>query len=288
MSDMPAQVVAMNDQPRSAAREPARGAEGVPVVSASEVTYSASGVDIVDRVSLTVSRGEFLAIVGPSGCGKTTFLNLVAGLGQPTGGTLLVDGMPPVPSPNRAMYAFARDALLPWRTAGQNVALPLEITKTPKPAIRARVSELLERVGLPGAEGRYRAELSQGMRQRVALARALAPKPDLLVMDEPFAALDAQTRVAMQRVLLDVLTAENTTVVFVTHDLGEAITLADRVALFSRRPCRLRELVKVPIEKPRDSADLRTDPRFHELYDRLWQVLREEVEGLRAGERRPS
>lgn len=259
------------------------GNSAVDVVMAEAVSFFAGSVHIVDSISLTVSPGEFVAIVGPSGCGKTTFLNLIAGINRPSRGRLNVAGAEPEPDPARVMYAFARDALLPWRTAADNVALPLEILKLPKDVVRRRVSELFDRVGLAGAEGRYRAELSQGMRQRVALARALAPRPRLLVMDEPFAALDAQTRVAMQRVLLEALAAEKSTVVFVTHDLGEAITLADRVAIFSKRPCRLRELVTVPIAKPRDSADIRSDARFHELYDHLWEILREETEELHKG-----
>lgn len=259
-----------------------------PLVEARDVTYSISdagrAVNIISEVSLDVPRGEFLAIVGPSGCGKTTFLNIVAGVDAQSSGTVLVNGRAPEPTPGHVMYAFARDALLPWRTAAQNIALPLEMMGMRPKDAAARVEELLGRVGLGGLGGRYRAELSQGMRQRVALARALAPKPELLVMDEPFAALDAQTRVAMQNVLLELLAAEQTTVVLVTHDLAEAITLADRVALFSRKPCIVRELVTVPIGKPRDGATLRSDPRFHELYERLWDVLREEVADLSGGD----
>lgn len=253
-----------------------------PWVRANKVSYSATRNDtafpIVDDISLDIRKGEFFSIVGPSGCGKTTFMNLVAGVDIPTAGELLVKGAPPQLGPGHVMYAFARDALLPWRTAAQNIALPLEMIGFSKKQTQARVDELLARVGLAGEGGKYRAELSQGMRQRVALARALAPHPDLLVMDEPFAALDAQTRVSMQEFLLEVLETEQATVVFVTHDLEEAITLSDRVCLFSRRPCQIRELVDIPIDRPRSSVDLRTDPRFHAIYDRLWGVLREEVE----------
>lgn len=260
-----------------------RSAHSVLVEARAVEYFIGSGVDtihIVNDVSLTVERGTFFAIVGPSGCGKTTFLNLVAGVDVPSSGVVLVGGVKPAPSPDRVMYAFARDALLPWRTAAQNISLPLEMMGLPTNEIAERVRELLEKVGLSGMGGRYRAELSQGMRQRVALARSLAPRPELLVMDEPFAALDAQTRVAMQNVLLDLLETEQATVLFVTHDLAEAITLADQVALFSQRPCGVRDLVDIPLERPRDSGRLRIDPRFHEIYDRLWDTLRQEVEGL--------
>lgn len=263
---------------------PAKTSANQILVEARGVNYiigsGTQAVHIVNNVSLTVERGKFFAIVGPSGCGKTTFLNMVAGVDSPTSGVVLVGGAKPAPSPDRVMYAFARDALLPWRTAAQNIALPLQMMGLSQTLISSRVSELLEKVGLSGMGDRYRAELSQGMRQRVALARALAPRPELLVMDEPFAALDAQTRVAMQKVLLDLLGSEQATVVFVTHDLAEAITLADQVALFSQRPCGIRELVDIPLERPRDSGALRVDPRFHEIYDRLWETLRQEVEGL--------
>lgn len=252
-------------------------------VSASHVVYAASSAEgstlIVDDVSLSVARGEFCAIIGPSGCGKTTFMNLVAGTSEPTAGNLLVNGTKPQVGPSRVMYAFARDALLPWRTAAQNIALPLEIIGESKNDIKDRVRELLDRVGLAGRGDSYRAELSQGMRQRVALARALAPHPQLLVMDEPFAALDAQTRVSMQEFLMEVLEKERTTVVFVTHDLEEAIALADHVHLFSRFPCHVSLSEQIDLGRPRSMDSLRMNPRFHELHDRFWGRLRDEVEG---------
>ncbi len=260
------------------------GEKTPPAIDASHIYCCAEGeagtVDIVSDVSLTVSRGEFISIVGPSGCGKTTFLNVIAGVDRPTRGTILVNGGRPEPTPRRVSYMFARDALLPWRTAFENVALPLELLGVLPQVRRRRVEELLNMVGLSGLGGRYRAELSQGMRQRVALARVLAAKPELLVMDEPFAALDAQTRVVMQTVLLEVLAAEVSTVVFVTHDLEEAILLSDRVVLFSRRPCRVRAVVPIPFNRPRDISQLRVEASFHELYAQLWEPLRAEVEDL--------
>src|SRR3954469_23980568 len=203
-------------------------------VEARNVGLSPSrGVDILDSISLSVSEGEFVAIIGPSGCGKTTFLNAVAGLTRITRGDLRVRGEIPVAGRPDSSYALARDTLLPWRSAIQNVELALEMRGFDKSGRRAMAEEALSRVGLTEASDRHPIALSQGMRQRVALARAFVTRPTLMMMDEPFGALDAQTRVLMQDLLLSLLEDSAGTLLFITHDLAEALVLADRVILFS-------------------------------------------------------
>ena len=234
-------------------------------------------LEVVRDVSLSVEPGEFVAIVGPSGGGKTTFLNLVAGLEQPQEGTLLVDGRAPHAGAPGVSYAFARDALLAWRTIVENVALPLELAGVPLTERLCRARVQLKRVGLEDYAEHFRSQLSQGMRQRVALARTLVNDPRLLLMDEPFAALDVQTRLLMQEQLLDVLREHNATVLFVTHDLGEAIALADRVVLFTRRPARIKTFYAIDLPRPRTVMSLQGDAAYHRIYEDLWAQLRDEV-----------
>lgn len=234
-------------------------------------------VEVLSGIDLTIERNEFVTIVGPSGCGKTTFLNIVAGLEPLQSGVLMVNGAPPSAGRRGIAYAFARDALLAWRTAVRNVELPLEIIGMPKTERRARALEELERVGLREHANAYRSQLSQGMRQRVALARTLVPSPELLLMDEPFAALDAQTRLQMQQVLLQNLAVRSTTVLFVTHDLGEAIALSDRVVLFSKRPAQIKSVFRIDLPRPRTVMSLQSDPTYHAVLEELWEQLRDEV-----------
>jgi NitT/TauT family transport system ATP-binding protein len=232
------------------------------------------GIDILDNISLRVREGEFVAIVGPSGCGKTTFLNAVAGLVRPTRGSLRVRGGHPLAGRPDSSYALARDTLLPWRSALQNVELPLQIRGVDTSERRSRAKEALGRVGLADAGDRHPIALSQGMRQRVALARAFVTQPTLMMMDEPFGALDAQTRLLMQDLLLSLLDQFGGTLLFITHDLGEALVLADRVVLFSNRPARVSADYPVDIPRPRQAQEVRREPLYLRLYDEIWTALK--------------
>ena len=241
-------------------------------------------VTACENVDLTVNEGEFLAIVGPSGCGKSTLLNMAAGLLQPSAGAVFYRG-DKVPEPNtRVGYMTQRDTLLPWRTVEDNVAIALELRGQDR-ATRLRMAhDWLHRVGLMGFEKAYPGQLSGGMRRRVSMARTLAYEPETILMDEPFGALDAQLRLVMHDELLKLWAATKTTMVFVTHDLTEAVTLADRVAVFSPRPGRIRAIETVDLPRPRDVFRIRFDPRFGALHDRLWGYLEENVrEGVRVG-----
>jgi NitT/TauT family transport system ATP-binding protein len=237
----------------------------------------AHGPDILSDISLTVEEGEFVAIIGPSGCGKTTFLNAVAGLTRTTRGTLTVRGHAPAAGRPDSSYALARDTLLPWRSAIQNVELALQMRGFPRSERGALAERALMRVGLGEARDRHPTALSQGMRQRVALARAFVTQPTLMMMDEPFGALDAQTRVLMQDLLLTLLDEYGGTLLMVTHDLAEALVLADRVILFSNRPARVSGEYRVAIPRPRNSQDVRREPRFISLYDEIWTDLKDQI-----------
>ncbi len=230
----------------------------------------------VDRVSLEIGEGEFVAIVGPSGCGKTTFLNAIDGLLPLTSGTLALNGRRiDRPGRDRAMV-FQQPSLLPWRTVTRNVAYGLELQHLPKVEALATASRFVELVGLKGFEESYPLELSGGMQQRVNLARALALDPEILLLDEPFAALDAQTRETMQQELLRVWSETRKTAIFITHDIVEAVYLADRVFVFTARPGRLKEAIRVDLERPRDLR-IKHDPRFVAIETHLWESIREEA-----------
>ncbi|MDF3075272.1 MAG: transporter [Alphaproteobacteria bacterium] len=230
----------------------------------------------LDRIDLQVPRGQFVAFIGPSGCGKTTLLNIIAGLIQATEGRCDLDGTA-VTGPRRSTgYMFARPALLPWRTARANVELPLEFRGVDRSERSAEAQRLLSLVGLTGFEESFPSQLSQGMRQRVGLARTLAFDPSLLLLDEPFAALDAQTKLLVQQEFIRIWEKSRQTVIFVTHDLNEALALADRVIVFSRRPGRFKTDVPIDLPRPRDLVNIRLEKRFLELYDQLWSSLRDE------------
>lgn len=234
-------------------------------------------VQACEHVDLAVEEGEFLALLGPSGCGKSTLLNMAAGLFAPTSGRVLYRDRP-VPTPNTVVgYMTQRDALLPWRTVEDNVAISFELRGQNRAACRSKARDWLGRVGLAGFEGSYPTQLSGGMRRRVCLARTLAYEPETILMDEPFGALDAQLRLVMQDELLRIWGATGTTVIFVTHDIVEALTLADRVAVFSARPGRVRLVETIDLPRPRDVFRIRFDPHFAELYDRLWSYLEDSV-----------
>jgi len=232
---------------------------------------------VLAGIDLEVYSGELLAIVGPSGCGKSTFLGAVDGLVKLTAGEILVDGKPvTAPGPDRAMV-FQQDSLFPWRTVSRNVMYGLELQRRmPAAEMRRRAAALVELVGLAGFADHYPHELSGGMRQRVNIARALAPDPELLLLDEPFAALDAQTREFMQVELLKILARAGKTALFITHQIDEAIFLANRVAVFSARPARIKEIIAVDLPASR-TLDVKLQPRFRELQDHIWRLIHEET-----------
>lgn len=227
-------------------------------------------------VSLKVRKGEFICIVGPSGCGKTTFLNVVAGMLNYEEGTLRVNGkVVNGPGVDRAVV-FQHASLLPWRTVTGNVTYGMEMQRRFDEKTReASAKKLIEMVGLSGFENRYPSELSGGMQQRVNLARALATDPEVLLLDEPFAALDAQTRETMQAELLKIWAQSKKTVLFITHQIDEAVYLADRVIVMGTGPGRVKKEIAVPFERPR-TLDLKRTPEFHLLTDEIWTLIEEE------------
>ena len=229
----------------------------------------------VERIDLAVGHNEFAAILGPSGCGKSTILNMVAGLDPPTSGTVEIFGECLQGINPRAGYMFQHDALLPWKTVLDNVLLGPTFRNR---ASRERAREWLKRVGLEGFENYFPYQLSGGMRKRVAIAQNWIVNPDILLMDEPFSALDVHTRHKMESELLDLWSAERDTVVFVTHDLEEAVALADRVVVLSAGPAsHVIGGYEVPLSRPRDLLDIRTRSEFIDLYRLIWADLREEV-----------
>ena len=223
-------------------------------------------------INFTIEEHEFVSIIGPSGCGKTTLLKIIAGLIKPDMGEVKYQGDS---NPN-AILVFQDQGLLPWLTVLDNIGLGLELKRMPKAARRKQVLEFMRRIRLDGFEDHYPHELSGGMRQRVALARAFLTNPDILLMDEPFGSLDAQTRVILQEELLIILRSEPKTVLFVTHDVEEAILLSDRIIVFSDRPGKVQESILVSIERPRDRTT-KEHPRFKEIQLQIWKLLEQEV-----------
>ncbi|MFJ8588802.1 ABC transporter ATP-binding protein [Streptomyces sp. NPDC093595] len=244
-----------------------------------------SSVTALDGIDLTVGAGEFLVVVGPSGCGKSTLLDLLGGLARPTSGRILLDGTPVTgPGLDRGIV-FQQYALLPWRTAQGNVEFGLEATGVPRRERAARAAEFLALVGLTGFEGRHPHELSGGMRQRVAIARSLAYDPDVLLMDEPFAALDAQTRESLQDELVRIWQRTGKTVVFITHGIDEAVRLGQRVAVMTSRPGRIKEVVPIDLPSRTATDDPRSSPEFAHHRHRIWSLLRDEVSRAQQEER---
>jgi NitT/TauT family transport system ATP-binding protein len=225
-------------------------------------------------LNLAVREKEILCVVGPSGCGKTTFLRCIAGLTEITGGELKVGGTPVTGPPEGVAMVFQHFGLLPWKTVYDNAAFGLAMAHVPASRIKERVGHYLDLVGLNGFEQHYPYQLSGGMQQRVGLVRALAIDPQIMLMDEPFAALDAQTREVLQEELLRIMQDERKTMVFITHSIDEAILLGDRIAVMSARPGRIRELIELPFGRPRDVNAMRADPRFAELRAHIWNELR--------------
>jgi len=234
---------------------------------------------VVDDISLDVPRGSFTSIVGTSGCGKSTLLSMISGLTDTTAGDITIDGRRVLGIQRGIGFLFQHDALLPWRTVWDNVALGLILQRYPREEITRRVTEWIARVGLRGFERHYPAQLSGGMRKRAGLAQMMVYSPDLILMDEPFAALDAQTRVLMEADLLRIVEQSGEkTVLFVTHDLEEAVSLSDRVVLMTAGPAaRIKAAYDVDLPRPRDVLTVRQEPHFGELYTLIWQGLREEA-----------
>jgi NitT/TauT family transport system ATP-binding protein len=235
------------------------------------------GVHALEDFSLDVREGELVCVLGPSGCGKTTLLWAMSGLHALTRGEVVLSGRPVSgPRPAETGMIFQEANLLPWRNLRQNIEFPFEIKK--KPVASDRIERLLDETGLVGFETAFPRELSGGMQQRASIVRALAQEPEVLLMDEPFGALDAFTRDEMNLLLLGLWSASGQTIVFVTHNISEAIFLADRVVVMTPRPGRLAHVYDIDLPRPRQVPEIRFDPRFIELYEEIWNSLRDEVQ----------
>jgi NitT/TauT family transport system ATP-binding protein len=245
-------------------------------------TKDGGGFTAIRDVTLDVAAGEFVAIVGPTGCGKSTTLSLVSGLEPASKGTAEVHGTPVTGIPDGVGYMFQADAVLPWKNVLDNVAIGLRYRGVAKDQANARAADWIARVGLTGFEDRYPHQLSGGMRKRVAMAQTMITEPSLLLLDEPFGALDVQTRELMQDELLELWSGTGAAVVFVTHDLTEAISLADRVVVMTAGPATVKDVVTIDLPRPRRVEEIRLTPEFIEIYKHVWNSLREEVEITRA------
>ena len=242
------------------------------------VSPDGSRYTAIRQTTLRVAPGEFVSVVGPTGCGKSTLLNVAVGLLQPSSGATRVFGAPLSGLNRKAGYLFQSEALMPWRTALSNVAAGLEFRGVQRVEARRRAAEWLQRVGLGGFGDRYPHQLSGGMRKRVALAQTLILDPEIILMDEPFSALDIQTRQLMENELLELWSANRKSVVFITHDLEEAISLSDRVVVLSAGPeARPIGEFLIDLPRPRDVAEIRLTPRFIELHGLIWHAMKEEV-----------
>ena len=245
-------------------------------------TKDGSEFTALREVTLEVGDGEFVALVGPTGCGKSTTLSLVSGLEPVSEGAVEVHGRPVAGIPEGVGYMFQADAVLPWKNVLDNVALGLRYRGADRAAANDTARDWIGRVGLTGFEDRYPHQLSGGMRKRVAMAQSLITEPSLLLLDEPFGALDVQTRELMQNELLELWSGTGAACVFVTHDLTEAISLADRLVVMTAGPATVKDVVQIDLPRPRDVEEIRLTPEFIELYKRVWNSLREEVEITRA------
>ncbi|MEH2561859.1 NitT/TauT family transport system ATP-binding protein [Bradyrhizobium sp. AZCC 2289] len=255
------------------------GAERIDVRSLSKsFQLGGAAIEAVRDVSFRVRRGEFVALLGPSGSGKSTILNMIATLVKPSNGQILIDGKPVIAgkaTPNVG-YVFQRDTLFPWRTVADNIGYGLQLAGVADAERKERVAACVAQAGLEEFEQAYPSALSGGMRQRAARMRTLVVEPQILLMDEPFGALDTHTKIDMHEVLLRIWDREQQTVLFVTHDLGEALTLADRIILFSARPGRIKDMFDVDFARPRDAVKVRETPRYAELFQHIWHSLGEE------------
>ena len=249
----------------------------ISVRNLSRTFESPSGaIHALDDVSLDIRTGEFLAIVGPSGCGKTTLLRILAGLEKPTAGGLHAPG----PFPSNALV-FQGRSVFPWMTVEDNITYGLKLSGASRSERRDRATSLLRLIGIERFRKSYPHQLSEGMRQRVSIARALAVDPELLLMDEPFSALDEQTKLLLQDELLRIWEQTRNTIVFITHSIDEALVMADRVLVFTAQPGKIKAGVDVPFERPRSFLQARSDPAFAELFQEIWALLRDEVQAAR-------
>lgn len=233
-----------------------------------------SSIHVLENISVSLEKGGFHTIVGPSGCGKSTLLSVIAGLLKPASGTCQLRGVPISIGDPRIGYMFQSDTLLPWATALENVQLPLTAVGRKDDGY---CLELLQKVGIADFAGSYPWQLSGGMRKRVQLARLFAQKPEVLLMDEPFGALDAQTKLLMHELLLNLWEATGLTVLFVTHDLSEAISLSDRILLFSARPGTIKQEYTVPLARPRSIENIVQNEQYNDLFLEIWRSLKEEI-----------
>jgi NitT/TauT family transport system ATP-binding protein len=249
--------------------------ESSPAIRIRDLTKTFGALTAIDDVSVDIKSGEFFMIVGPSGCGKTTLLRILAGLEQATAGALDI-AAPRSDRPMNAMI-FQGDSIFPWMTVWNNAAYGLRMRRVPAAVIKEVVGHYLARTGLTRFADYYPHQLSGGMRQRVSIARAFANDPEILLMDEPFSALDAQNKLLLQEELLRIWEEHKKTVVFITHSVDEAVLLGDRIMIMTAQPGRLKLIVPVPLARPRDLMELQKAPEFGELVHRIWSSLREEV-----------
>ncbi|WP_288940849.1 ABC transporter ATP-binding protein [uncultured Roseovarius sp.] len=233
----------------------------------------------VDNVDLDIREGEFVSLLGPSGCGKSTILNMIAGLIESSSGSISLDGeeLGANHFSPKLGYVFQRDTTIPWRSVTKNIGFGLELAGVDREAYKRRVGDAIAQARLSGFENAFPGMLSGGMRQRVSLMRTLVMEPEILLMDEPFGALDAHTKIDMHRLLLDIWERQHQTVVFVTHDLAEALTLSDRIILLSARPGRVKEIFDVKFDRPRDAVTLRETDEYSRLFSHIWHSLGEEM-----------
>ena len=243
---------------------------------ADHISHRFDALPVLDNVSFTVGPGEVVAIVGPSGCGKSTLLSILGGLLEPSAGGATLHGAPPADSLNLLTFVFQDFALLPWCTVAENVAFPLLHTRLSPRARRTSVDDVLRRIGLADFHAAYPKQLSGGMRQRVGIARALVVRPAILLMDEPLSALDSQTRELLMEDFIGLLADRSMGAVYVTHNLEEAVRLADRIVVLSRRPGRIREVVSIPLTRG-ERSDAATRPQLWQLQNELWALIRAEA-----------
>ncbi len=270
--------------PQPAASARLRGSPAIEIKAVSKsFAFKGSVVQALSPVDLTIPDGAFISLIGPSGCGKSTLLNMIAGITAPSSGSIVHDGRVVDGINTRVGYMTQQDSLLPWRTAAENIGLPLVIRGDGPQAIRRRVDDMLKRVGLDEFGDHFPSQLSGGMRKRAALAQVLAHDPQTILMDEPFGALDAQLKLVLQAQLLALWESARKTIVFVTHDLAEAILLSDIVVVFSGRPGRVKAMKEIAIPRPRDAFQGQFTTAFKDIYVELWELLAPEITRTAAG-----